>query len=174
LHHNQAPSQAKREDREIVKLAQSAIGQHDVRLSALHMAAWTATIVNGGNLSVPRLIDGVTDPQSGQKVRFKVAPSRRVMSAQTARALQEMMEGVVDNGTGKPARVPGLRIGGKTGTPETGTPDAESNHAIFIAYGGVSEPQVAVAVVIEGHRGGGKIAGPLAAEMIRASCRHEE
>jgi cell division protein FtsI/penicillin-binding protein 2 len=78
-----------------------------------------------------------------------------------------MMENVVSGarGTGRDAAVPGIRIAGKTGTPED---DAGSTNAIFIAFAPVVNPKLAVAIVVEGRNGGGRTAGPLAAALFRA------
>ena len=118
----------------------------------------------------PSLVTTVSD-QSGRVVA--TAPATQaigVMSEATAWRLTRMMERVVTHGTGTPAQVAGIRIAAKTGTPETGK-NLEGNNAVFVAFAPVSKPKIAVAVVIEGVGGGGAYGGPLAAEMIRATCK---
>jgi peptidoglycan glycosyltransferase len=161
------PAEMKRSERQPVFLAQTALGQRNVRMTPLHLALWTATIANGGRLMAPSVVKAVVDPQGQTLWRFQPQVLSQAMSENTARQLAAMMEQVVGRGTGRPARVAGLRIAGKTGTPEE---DAGSTNALFIAFAPVDQPRLAVAVVIEGARGGGATAGPLAAELLQAAC----
>ena len=163
--HNEKPSDL----RAGAELARSAIGQQDVRVTPLYLATWTAAIANDGILMPPSLVSEVTDAD-GQVVATPPSPRPiRVMSSRTARNLTDMMERVVTRGTGRPAQVEGIRVAGKTGTPQLG-PKLGKNNALFIAFAPVEKPKIALCVVIEGLPYGGKTAGPLAAELIRAVC----
>ena len=100
---------------------------------------------------------------------------QRAVSAQVAQALTAMMESVVKTGTGTRARIPGVRVAGKTGTAQhqTGQPP----HAWFVGFAPADDPQVAVAVLIEdgGNLGsdatGGRLAAPLAKAVMQAVLR---
>jgi penicillin-binding protein A len=84
-----------------------------------------------------------------------------------------MMEHVVTSGTGTGAQVPGVTVAGKTGTAETGIP-GQDPHAWFSGFAPVTNPKIAVAVIIENGGGtspdttGGKAAAPVAAAVIKA------
>jgi peptidoglycan glycosyltransferase len=161
--------QLSRQEQDPVWLAQTALGQRDVRMTPLHMALWAATIANGGEMMSPTVVRAVQTNQ-GKRV-WEFAPRRlsRVMSEETAAQLAVMMEEVVESGTGHPAWTPGLRIAGKTGTPETGLGGKD---AVFIAFGPVEDPKLALAVVLEDTAGGGgSSAGPIVRALMRAAVR---
>ncbi|RYG70515.1 penicillin-binding protein 2 [bacterium] len=154
-------------------LARSAIGQQDVRVTPLYLAAWAGAIANGGKFMPPSLVTNVTDQLGRIVASAPPAEGIRVMQSSTARTLTAMMERVVTDkrGTGKAAQVEGIRVAAKTGTPQLGVRGAGGrNNALFIAFAPAEKPRVAIAVVIEGVSNGGATGGPLAAEMIRAVC----
>ena len=154
--------------------ALSAIGQGSVTVTPLQMAMISAAIANGGRLMKPYAVATVRDPNL--KVISTTAPSvlSTPISAATASALQQMMVGVVDHGTGGAAKIPGVVVAGKTGTAQT--VEGAAPHAWFTAYAPAdgSTPKVAVAVVVEhgGNLGneatGGQVAAPIAAAVMKA------
>ena len=156
-------------------LAQSAIGQFDVRVSPMQMAMVSAAIANGGELMKPNLVSRVL--ASDLSVMSRPAPEKldQAVSQDTATKLTQMMEAVVTSGTGTRAQLGGVRVAGKTGTAEQGTPAAPKPPlAWFTAFAPVDNPQVAVAVVVEdgGTLGdaasGGRVAAPIAKQVMEA------
>jgi penicillin-binding protein A len=158
--------------------AQSAIGQFDVRTTPLQMAVITATIANNGVLMTPHLVRQVADERSTPVAELGpdplVLPGRsdaQAISQQTAQHLRDMMVGVVAQGTGGRAALPGVNVAGKTGTAETG----QSPTVWFVGFAPAEDPLVAVAVVVEDGGGvgdeatGGAIAAPVAAAVMRAA-----
>jgi peptidoglycan glycosyltransferase len=91
----------------------TAIGQGEVQASALQMVTVAATIADGGRRPTPT---------------FEVlhAPRPRVLRAATARTVRRLMIGVVREGTGTSAAIPGVVVAGKTGTAELGAPSCSS------------------------------------------------
>ncbi|WP_370325911.1 peptidoglycan D,D-transpeptidase FtsI family protein [Euzebya sp.] len=160
--------------------AQSAIGQRDVRVSPLQMALVAAAIGNDGVMMRPRLVTEVQD-FAGRTVRQYPAEARATqasasgvaISPATAEALTDMMVGVVADGTGSNAQVPGVQVAGKTGTAEQG--DGEPPDTWFIGFAPADEPRVAVAVVVEGGGDagesgtGGGVAAPIARTVLEAA-----
>ena len=87
------------------------------------------------------------------------------MSASCAANLDELMQGVVKNGTGKSSQISGITVAGKTGTAENET---SQDHAWFVGYAPAEDPQIAVAVLLEYVGGaGGANAGRIARNIIK-------
>jgi peptidoglycan glycosyltransferase len=132
-----------------------SIGQAQDLATPLQMATVAATVANGGVRLEPRSsIDDPKDPQ-------------RVLSRKTARTLTGLMESVVEGGTGVNARIAGVRVAGKTGTAEVDVNGKRKNHAWFICFAPVEDPEVAVAVVSEYGGVGGQVAAPIARGMLQ-------
>ena len=150
---------------------QAAIGQYDVRATALQMALVSAAVGNDGVLQKPYLIDEEIAPDLA--VLDKTSPSEfgEAVSPQVAADLREMMVGVVENGSGRAARISGVQVAGKTGTAQQG--EGEPPHAWFTSFAPARGAKVAVAVIIEDGGGsteatGGALAAPIARSVIEA------
>lgn len=151
--------------------AMSAIGQFDVRATALQMAMVSAGIANDGVVMKPYLVGQVLGPDLTVLQNTTPQAFGRAMSAENAKILRDMMVNVVASGTGSKARISGIAVGGKTGTAEN-TP-GESAHAWFVGLAPAEGASVAIAVVLE-HGGGATevsgnaLAAPIAAAVMRA------
>lgn len=151
-------------------LAQSGIGERDVRATPLHMAMIAAAIANDGASVRPFAVRRVFDADGNTAAETEVTEVGQAMSAETATTLTQMMERVVTEGTGRQAAVPGVRVAGKTGTA-TGT--GGFSNPWFIGFAPVDNPTIALAVFIEGTEvsgesaSGGSLAAPIASELIR-------
>jgi peptidoglycan glycosyltransferase len=147
-----------------------AFGQERLGVTPLQMAMVTAGIANGGVVMEPYVVDRVEAPGGGVVTRTKPHVYKRAMSEQTAAELTTMMETVVSGGTGTNARIPGVRVAGKTGTAETGV--SHRNTTWFVAFAPADRPRVAVAVVLENQSGvGGTTAAPIAKSVMEALLR---
>ena len=155
------------------QLAQSSLGQYEVRSTPLQMAMMTAGIANGGKMMKPQLVDRVLNANTLEPIS-ETRPSQmsRAVSGDTADKLTEMMTGVVDNGTASVAKMGDTKVAAKTGTAQHATGAAP--HAWFISFAPADDPQIAVAVVVEngGNAGseayGATVAGPIAKNMMEA------
>ncbi|HET9506626.1 MAG TPA: penicillin-binding transpeptidase domain-containing protein [Gaiellaceae bacterium] len=144
-----------------------AFGQERLLVTPLQRAMVAAGIANDGVVMEPHVIDRIVSPKGSIVVRPKPDELGRAVSARTAATIASMMRDTVEGGTGTAARIPGLVVGGKTGTAETGV--AGTNNAWFIAFAGRERPQVAIAVVLEQQNGtGGELAAPIAREVMQA------
>ncbi len=152
-------------------LAQSAIGQRDVRATPLQMVAIAAAIANDGILMQPYLVQQVVDADGSVTETTEPAELWRAVSENTAAALAGMMERVVASGTGTGAAVDGLTVAGKTGTAETA---AEAPDVWFVGYADDGARRLAIAVIVEegGAQGpdatGGSVAAPIARDVFVA------
>jgi len=139
-----------------------AIGQGELLLTPLQLALITAEAAIDGRPLRPHVVERV-----GGAPAFR--PSRPVQPGLPADSaiwhpVQEAMERVVAAGTGGAARVPGVRVAGKTGTAQN--PHGQ-DHALFVCYAPVDSPRVAVAIVIENAGHGGSVCAPRAGAMLR-------
>jgi len=153
-------------------LAQSAIGQRDVRVTPLQMAMVAAGIANGGTIMKPYTVREVQAPDLTRLSLAEPESYRQAVPREVADQLRAMMETVVTSGTGTSARIPGVRVAGKTGTAQN-SPGADP-HAWFIGFAPAQDPRVAVAVIVEngGNAGseatGGRVAAPIARAVMQA------
>ncbi|HSQ38217.1 MAG TPA: penicillin-binding transpeptidase domain-containing protein, partial [Acidimicrobiia bacterium] len=129
--------------------AAAAIGQGRVLASPLHLAT-VAAAVAGGGWQPSSLVVGDPSP------RAPLAP-------RVAADLAEFMLAVVARGTGTAAAVEGEEVHGKTGTAEYQAGALIQAHAWFIGYW----KGYAFAVLVEGGGGGGRVAAPLAADLVK-------
>jgi peptidoglycan glycosyltransferase len=161
------------EDPDEPQTALSAIGQFDVRATALQMAMVTAAIGNSGSTMYPYLVQEVRGPDLAILQTTEPSVFAEAMTALHAAQLTEMMVGVVENGTGSNAQITGVRVAGKTGTAQTGNDNPSV--AWFIAFAPAQAPEVAVAVVVEdagaAEVSGNALAAPIARSVIEAVLR---
>ncbi len=161
------------EDPDDPQTAMSAIGQFDVRATALQMAMVGAAVANSGKTMNPYLVQEVRGPDLAILQTTEPSLYEQAMTAVNAAQLTEMLVNVVENGTGSNAQIPGVRVAGKTGTAQTGN----DNPAVawFVAFAPAQSPQVAVAVVVEdagaAEVSGNQLAAPIARAVIEAVLR---
>ena len=160
-------------DPDEAQTAMSAIGQFDVRATALQMAMVAAAIANNGITMNPYLVQEVRGPDLAILQTTDPRLFDTALKPLYATQLTDMMVNVVDNGTGSNAQIPGVRVAGKTGTAQTGN----DNPAVawFVAFAPAASPQVAVAVVVEDagapEVSGNQLAAPIAKAVIEAVLR---
>ncbi|MFJ8578864.1 peptidoglycan D,D-transpeptidase FtsI family protein [Micromonospora sp. NPDC093277] len=153
-------------------LAQSSIGQNNVRMTPLQGALIAASVANGGSQMRPYVVKQLLAPdRTTSYYTAKPRELRQPVSGQVASDLRDMMVSVVRNGTGRKAAISGYTVGGKTGTAESGpnTPD----HGWFIGFAldKNGTPISAVCVELEQAGSGGsaeaaRIAGRIMAAVI--------
>jgi peptidoglycan glycosyltransferase len=170
------------DDMEPSQVALSSIGQFNTASTPLQMAMVTAAIANNGSMMQPYMVDALQAPNLDTVEKTKPEELSRPMQAKNAQILQSMMETVVENGTGGNARIPGVTVGGKTGTAQHGVANSKNPYAWFISYAktGDGGSPVAVAVVIEdddavrGDISGGGLAAPIAKDVMEAVIKGKQ
>jgi peptidoglycan glycosyltransferase len=152
---------------DLIDIGRVAIGQERLRVTPLQMAEVAAAVATGGELMEPRLWSKVIDPD-GRETELDPDRQSRVMSEDTAAQLNEMMQKVVNEGTGTAAALSGVDVAGKTGTAEIDV-DAGVNQAWFIGFAPADDPKIAVAATVERTSGfGGTVAAPIAKAVMEA------
>ncbi|MGW0363402.1 peptidoglycan D,D-transpeptidase FtsI family protein [Streptomyces sp. NPDC002990] len=148
-------------------------------VNAMQAASVYSTIANEGVRIEPTLVRGSKGPDG----RFTPAPApaqTRVVSPETAKTLAQMLESVVDDeeGTGTKARIPGYRVGGKTGTsnrvdPATGR--YKGYTASFAGFAPADKPRITVYCAIQnptkGSYFGGQICGPIYKKVMEFALK---
>jgi peptidoglycan glycosyltransferase len=155
-----------------VDAGRMAFGQERLLVTPLQMAMVAGGIGNAGILMRPFVVDRVVSPKGAVIDRTEPERIRRVVSPRTAKDVGEMMVRAVSSGTGTAAAIPGYRVGGKTGTAETGV--SGRNVTWFIAFAGPygERPHVAIAVVLQNQSStGGATAAPIARAVMEAILR---
>lgn len=154
------------------QLAQSAIGQFDVRATPLQIAMVSAAIANGGKEMKPYLVQSVRDKNLDVIQTTDAKEFSSPVSDSTAKDLTNMMESVVSSGTGTNAAIPGIKVAGKTGTAEHGA--GRNADVWFTGFAPADNPKVAVAVLVENggtvgqEASGGLVAAPIAKQVMEA------
>ncbi|MEU0582315.1 penicillin-binding protein 2 [Streptomyces sp. NPDC006132] len=156
--------------------ALSSIGQFNTAATPLQMAMVASAVANNGTLMKPYMVDELQAPNVDTIEKTEPEELSQPLSAKNAQLLQSMMETVVDKGTGSNAKIPGVKVGGKTGTAQHGVDNSENPYAWFISYakGADGTAPVAVAVVVEDDNAvrddisGGGLAAPIARNVMEA------
>ena len=151
------------------ELAWSGIGQGKVLVSPLHIALIASSIANGGAMPEPKLIYGIQTRNGNVRLQSKSRTISTPVSPETAKALTDMMIGVVENGTGHSAQTTGMLIAGKTGTAETQA--GQTPHAWFTGFAPADHPTLAISVILENAGTGGTKAAPIAGKILREAVR---
>ena len=146
----------------IAELIQTAIGQGRTTVTPLNMAVIAAAIANGGIVMEPYLVERVVGAYGGTVSSATPRSVGRIMDAETAALLNDMLIEAVNTGTGIPAGLINIQTAGKTGTAQNET---DMEHSWFIGYAPAENPQVALAVIIE-NTGGGQRASRLAGQIF--------
>ncbi|MGD6744490.1 peptidoglycan D,D-transpeptidase FtsI family protein [Streptomyces sp. BH106] len=155
--------------------ALSSIGQFNTAATPLQMAMVASAVANDGKLMDPYMVDELKAPNLDTIEKTDPKELSRPLTEENAQKLQSMMETVVNEGTGTNAKIPGVTVGGKTGTAQHGVDNSEKPYAWFVSYAKTdSGSPVAVAVVVEDSAAGrqdisgGGLAAPIARDVMKA------
>ena len=149
------------------------VGEHDSppgpQATALEMALVASGIANSGLVMQPHVVQQVRD-EAGRVISTTTGdPWLTATEPGIARTMRDMMVNVVENGSGARARIPGVKVAGKTGTAEAGK--SVKTHAWFIAFAPAENPTVAMSIVLENSGVGGRVAAPAAKPVLQAALK---
>lgn len=161
------------------KIASATVAYgHGIAVTPLHLAQAAATVLNDG-----RRVEATLLPHGSAMVMPQPISNPPVLSASHARAVRQMLRLAVAQGTGRAADVPGLRVGGKTGTAERARSDAlgydkEHNINTFLGAFPMHAPQYVIVMLLDspqavsknGARGAGANVAHIAGQFIQRSA----
>lgn len=153
------------------------IGQ-EVTVTALQLICAISAIANDGVYMQPFVVKYIKDNQDEIIKEFQPKVVSHVLTPQTAQRVKAILKGVVENGTGKKARIAGVSVAGKTGTAQkviNGNYSHNKYFATFYGFAPVEDPKLAVIVVVdEPHPDyfGGTVAAPVFQEVVRDSLKY--
>ena len=160
-----------------VGLATMAYGQ-GLAVTPIQLLSAVACFGNEGKLVQPRLVKALTDSDGNIVEEFGVNAIRQVVSRQTAEEICFIMESVVSSGGGSAAKIPGYRVGGKTGTASkltNGSYEEGQTDSSFIGMAPMDDPQIVVLLVVNNPKGvqfGSQTAAPGVRQIIMDTLRY--
>jgi peptidoglycan glycosyltransferase len=143
-----------------------AFGQERMLVTPLQMALVGATIANKGVVPKPYLVQKVVAADGSTVTKTAPQTLGQAIKPSTAAELNQMMQLVVQGGTGTNAQIPGVAVAGKTGTAELGLGTVYD--AWFVAFAPADNPRYVVAVVVEKQPNGfgGSVSAPIAKAIL--------
>ncbi len=154
----------------VTELSSSSFGQ-TFKVTALQLITAVSAAVNGGELMQPYVVQKIVDEENNIVSQTKPVIKRQVISNETSATMALLCEGVVSEGSGRKAQLPGFRIGGKTGTSEKlGAGDSDWKILSFVGFAPADDPQIAVLVMLDEPKlddpYGSTIAAPIVKNML--------
>jgi cell division protein FtsI (penicillin-binding protein 3) len=154
------------------------IGQ-EVGVTALQLASAISVIANGGQLMKPYIVDSVRDNQGRLIKQNKPVLIHKVISVDTAMRIKKILTGVIEEGTGKLAKVLGFSAAGKTGTAQKLEPNGTYSHtkfvASFIGFSPAEDPILTIVVTVDEphpYYFGGVVAAPVFQKVASDAIRY--
>lgn len=161
------------EDVKDVELATMSFGQR-FTITPIQLVSAVSAIANDGILMKPRIVKQIINPETGTTTDIEPVQIRQVISKSTSERMRNLMKSVVDDGSGRLAKVEGYSIGGKTGTsePQAGRED-EGYIASYVAIAPTEKPEICLLIAVhnpnpnnEGSHQGGQVCGPVVSQML--------
>jgi cell division protein FtsI (penicillin-binding protein 3) len=142
---------------------------YEIAVTPIQLASAYSALVNGGILYQPQIIKKVANKNNGTVEEIEPKMIRRVISEETSAKMRDFLSAVVENGTGKNARLKEISVGGKTGTSQkliNGRYSKSHYNSSFAGFYPVNNPKV-VCVILVNSPQNGKYGGAVAAPIFK-------
>lgn len=150
-----------------VELATSSFGQ-GFNVTPLQLVTALTAITNNGVMIKPRIVKELVDDDGVVVKSYESEEIRQVISAETAKTVREILEGVVSEGTSKNAYIKGFRVAGKTGTSEKQPRGSGKYIASFLGFAPANDPEIIGLVMLDEPTGALYMGGQIAAPTFRS------
>lgn len=152
-----------------VNLAVASFGQR-FTITPLQMITAISSIANDGILVQPKIVDSITNTDTGEVTKFDTTEVRQVISSQTASEVKSIMQSVATEGTGRKANIAGYSIGGKTGTSEPIDGSGDGYVSSYVAISPVEDTKIVLLVILyspdPNNHNAGTIVAPVVKKML--------
>ena len=158
----------KKENMGLVELATVSFGQ-SFQITPIQLITTASSIINGGRRSTPHFAMNVESTDGTYYQKFSYPERMGVVSEATSETMRYILEQVVAEGSGKRAKLPGYRVGGKTATSEKLPRSLKKYISSFLGFAPADDPQVIALITIDEPVGiyyGGTIAAPVVADIF--------
>ena len=158
----------KKENMGLVELATVSFGQ-SFQITPIQLITTASSIINGGRRITPHFAMNVESTDGTYYQKFSYPERMGVVSEATSETLRYILEQVVAEGSGKRAKLPGYRVGGKTATSEKLPRSLKKYISSFLGFAPADDPQVIALITIDEPVGiyyGGTIAAPVVADIF--------
>jgi len=167
--------------RNIKKWSSISVGEisigYEIGVTAIQMLRAISALANGGYLVTPRVVKKIISSNGEESI--SLIPPRKILVKEVARKMAQFMEGVVEFGTGRQAKIIGYRIAGKTGTTQKLNNFNEYSRDLhissFVGFAPANDPVFSMIVVINEPKGkyyGGQVAAPCFREVAKKVLRY--
>ncbi len=158
----------KKENMGLVELATVSFGQ-SFQITPIQLITTASSIINGGRRITPHFAMNVESTDGTFYQKFSYPERMGVVSETTSETMRYILEQVVAEGSGKRAKLPGYRVGGKTATSEKLPRSLKKYISSFLGFAPADDPQVIALITIDEPVGiyyGGTIAAPVVADIF--------
>jgi stage V sporulation protein D (sporulation-specific penicillin-binding protein) len=159
-----------------VGLATMSYGQ-GIAVTPIQLITAVSALGNEGKLMQPRIVKELRDNDGNVIQQFDTKVIRQIISKETSEEMSLIMEAVVGEGGGGTAKIPGYRIGGKTGTANKaqGGGYSEETFSSFIGMAPMDDPQIAILMIVDNPKGvkfGSQTAAPGVRLVLEETLRY--